>query len=403
MGCNQPRMEKSNDILLTRLAVTSIHTIESKNVLKLLKNVDIDNTSEKFVYLHVMVKNTNRNAKIVKYMIKDKCTSTRVVDFEHQIALNAHVLFLVNPVSGKRKGMSKMKKLKPILDLLKINYTIIITATQNHIQDIEFTKYSKIVFLSGDGLIYDFCQLAIKKNLMSIPVAIIKSGTGNALATSVDCLDSHVALLTALYGDTKDMTLTKYEFIDQCSYSFLGFYWGLIADIDLGSERFRCVGPLRTEIAAVYFMLKHKKYKGLLKYKTEDNDYESVEVDLSCFLAMTLPFLDEEHFGCPYARLSDKYIHIIHKDLKLGDGLTLLLNGRDLDKFLGMNWNYIKTTEYELEPLGSNSLFDLDGEFVPYIKFKASVSDLSMTVMVPHWLDEDKTTSTTSHVNIESE
>ena len=375
---------------------------EFKSLKKLLKSIEVDSTSKKYVALSIDVKNANKNSKVTRYILEEM-ESTDILIGSQTIKTysNDNVLFLVNPVSGKKKGKSIMMKIEPTLVALKLKYTAIITKSQTHMSEIDFTPFSKIVFISGDGLIFDYLQMAVTKNLLDIPIAILKAGTGNALSTSLDILDFNIALLIALYGSSRRMNLTKYNFTDKQVYSFLGFYWALIADIDLGSEGFRFVGPLRTDLAAVYYMLKHKRYDGILKYKDND-EWVTRKINVSCFLAMTLPYLDEEHYGCPWARLEDKYIHIVYKDFRLKDGLSLLLNGRDLEAFEKLKMDYIKTTEYELEPLGKPSLLDLDGEFVPFGKLTAKVTDLGVILMAPEWLNEDILTSTDSNINKEN-
>lgn len=47
-------------------------------------------------------------------------------------------------------------------------------------------------------------------------------------------------------------------------YSFLILGWGLISDIDILSETMRCIEEVRPYIAAVYFIMKKRKYKGRL-------------------------------------------------------------------------------------------------------------------------------------------
>eukprot|EP00834_Sanchytrium_tribonematis_P008650 NODE_1097_length_2219_cov_0.195755.p1 type:complete len:371 gc:universal NODE_1097_length_2219_cov_0.195755:275-1387(+) len=367
--------------LITSLPVSESSIKSFRSLKKALKSNIVDPTSKEYVDLYLEFKNPNNNAKCISYIIEKSNKTT------HSTHSNELVLFLVNPVSGKRQGTKIMKKMKKYVKLLKINHEIIYTKHSKHIQEINFSKYSKIIFISGDGLIFDYIQLAVTKNHLNIPIAIVKGGTGNALATSVDCLDPFIALLTALYGNPFKMTLTHYQFKSASYYSFLGLFWGLIADIDLKSERFRFAGALRTELGAVYFMLKRTQYHGKLTYlNLNNNQQETTEVDATCFLAMTLPFLDEEHFGCPVAKLQDPFIHIVYKNMKLKDGLVLLLNGRDLKQFNQIGMTYLKTTEFALEPL-NDGVFDLDGEHVPWEPFHAKMTDLTVPVMCPPWFE----------------
>ena len=376
-----------------------------------------DKTDKKYLNLSIVVKNPSLNSEITKVILEPATENDKKVlrtnnfdenhDFKtdktvllsetgnsanpstnNNLEYNKHVLFLVNPVSGRKKGKKTIDRIEPLLKILKVNYTIVLTRSQNHIAEMNFAPYSKIIFVSGDGLIFDYVQVAVKKKLLHIPIAILKCGTGNALATAIDALDPDIALLSSLYGSCRPLDLTKYTFLSKDFFSFLGLFWGLIADIDLGSERFRCMGMLRTEIAAVYYLLKKRKYRAKLTYK-EDAVMIEKEVDLTCFMAMSLPFLDEEHFGCPDARLNDNRIHIVHDNLSIKKGIGLLTNGRNPEKFRKMNWNYLTTSEFTLSPIGKKSFMDLDGEFMEYGFLSAVVCNSTMKIMTPEWLDED--------------
>eukprot|EP00834_Sanchytrium_tribonematis_P003705 NODE_153_length_15389_cov_1.201439.p3 type:complete len:398 gc:universal NODE_153_length_15389_cov_1.201439:11885-10692(-) len=391
-------------IFLTYFGVSTAVNNEYKSLEVALKDLlpITDETSKKIVKFSFIVKNTNRKAAVKRYSLEtvEQCEnsdnlieirSNRTSELQNQ---NNHILVLVNPKSGKKKGRKIIDKVEPLLKLMNLNFTIIITKSQRHIDEINFAMYSKIIFISGDGLIFDYLQVSVKKQTLDIPIAVIKAGTGNALATCLDCLDFEIALLTAIFGQTKQLDLTKYTFNTLQYYSLLGFFWGLLSDIDLGSEKFRCMGRLRTEIAAVYYLLRKKNYEGVLSYR-QGNTFKEEKINMTCFLALSLPFLDEEHFGCPYARLSDGYIHILHNKLSIKNGLKMLLDGRDAKKFKSIKWTYVKTTEYTLTPTTNKTLMDLDGEFMPHSKLCAIVSpSLKIQVMAPEWLDEDIMTGT---------
>lgn len=51
--------------------------------------------------------------------------------------------------------------------------------------------------------------------------------------------------------------------------------WGIIADIDIESEKFRSIGSLRYTIAAILFLLKRRTYSGRLFLLKADSVHES--------------------------------------------------------------------------------------------------------------------------------
>jgi len=52
-------------------------------------------------------------------------------------------------------------------------------------------------------------------------------------------------------------------------YSFLSITYGIIADIDLESEKIRFMGPLRFDIYGLIRFLNLRTYKGILYYSTD--------------------------------------------------------------------------------------------------------------------------------------
>ena len=180
--------------------------------------------------LSILVKNPNKNATITKYIletIKDNDQYSNN-DIENNNLLNQTILVLVNPMSGKKQGQQVFDKVNRLLRSLAIKFDVVFTKSQRHIQEIHFKQYSKILFISGDGLIFDYLQLAVVNNHLDIPISIIKAGTGNALSSSIDTNNFEVSILTALYGKTSLIDITKYTLLEKDYYSILGFFWGIL-------------------------------------------------------------------------------------------------------------------------------------------------------------------------------
>ncbi|GFS28880.1 sphingosine kinase 2 [Trichonephila inaurata madagascariensis] len=63
------------------------------------------------------------------------------------------------------------------------------------------------------------------------------------------------------------MDLVRVETPKECFYSFLSIGWGLMADIDIESERLRALGEARFAVWAVVRAIGLRKYKGKLSYR----------------------------------------------------------------------------------------------------------------------------------------
>lgn len=71
------------------------------------------------------------------------------------------------------------------------------------------------------------------------------------------------SVLNVIHGQIVPMDLVKVETEKECFFSFLSVGWGLMADIDIESERLRAIGEARFAVWGVIRAL--GKYKFILK------------------------------------------------------------------------------------------------------------------------------------------
>ena len=135
-----------------------------------------------------------------------------------------------------------------------------------------------------------------------LPIAAVPGGTGNGLAKSVlfECGEECTALnavFVALKGKAAPLDLSLVITTDQQRYhSFLLLGWGLIADIDLKSEGMRWMGETRLYMAAVYFAMRHRRYRGRLYFYTGTVPHilTNGTTTAANIPTVTLPPLDQE-------------------------------------------------------------------------------------------------------------
>ncbi|XP_016986951.1 sphingosine kinase 1 [Drosophila rhopaloa] len=211
------------------------------------------------------------------------------------------LLILLNPKSGSGKGRELFQKqVAPLLTEAEAQYELQITTHPQYAKEFVRTRkdllerYSGIVVASGDGLFYEVLnglmeRMDWRKACRMLPLGIIPCGSGNGLAKSVahHCNEPYEpkpilhATLTCIAGKSTPMDVVRVELAPRdkhfVMYSFLSVGWGLIADIDIESERLRSIGAQRFTLWAIKRLITLRTYKGRVSYLLAKNP-KNVEV-----------------------------------------------------------------------------------------------------------------------------
>ncbi|KAJ2158115.1 Sphingosine kinase 1 [Coemansia sp. RSA 552] len=207
---------------------------------------------------------------------------------------DANVLVFLNPVSGKRKSLKLFETvIRPIFEIGCTEYTLKVTSSSGHASEFarneDLSGYTAIVAVSGDGLLHEILNGLLLRpdwsKYRNIPLGIIPTGTGNGLAKSLDCIwpeQAAVAIVKAQKRPIDIMCATLAS--GHVEYCFLSMTWGLIADIDIESERMRWAGPARLDLYGTIRLMNLRYYGGRLHYlpatvepDSEDNQESSKE------------------------------------------------------------------------------------------------------------------------------
>ncbi|KAI5718966.1 hypothetical protein M8J76_002938 [Diaphorina citri] len=118
-----------------------------------------------------------------------------------------------------------------------------------------------IIVLGGDGILYEIINGLMERAdwctvLQTITLGIVPCGSGNGLAKSISHMSQEphdqnpvlVSTLNIVQGVSTPMDLIRAQTKSQVVFSFLSIGWGLLADIDIESERIRAVGSQRFAI-----------------------------------------------------------------------------------------------------------------------------------------------------------
>uniref|UniRef100_A0A8C4L5I3 sphingosine kinase n=1 Tax=Equus asinus asinus TaxID=83772 RepID=A0A8C4L5I3_EQUAS len=201
---------------------------------------------------------------------------------QRQLPRPCHVLVLLNPCGGKGKALELFRShVQPLLAQEDVSFKLLLTERRNHARELvraeELGHWDALVVMSGDGLMHEVVnglmerpdwETAIQKPLCSLP-----AGSGNALAASVnhyqvtdeDLLTNCTLLLCRrLLAPMNLLSLQTASGLRL--FSVLSLAWGFIADVDLESEKFRCLGEVRFTLGTFLRLAALRIYRGQLAY-----------------------------------------------------------------------------------------------------------------------------------------
>nr|XP_017221217.1 PREDICTED: sphingosine kinase 2-like isoform X4 [Daucus carota subsp. sativus] len=109
------------------------------------------------------------------------------------------------------------------------------------------------------------------ESAIRMPLGVVPAGTGNGMAKSL--LDTVGQPCTALYavlaiirGHRRSLDVATILQGDTRFYSVLMLAWGLVADIDIESEKFRWMGSARMDFYALLRIIHLRTYNGQLYF-----------------------------------------------------------------------------------------------------------------------------------------
>ncbi|XP_074875275.1 sphingosine kinase 2 [Buteo buteo] len=166
-----------------------------------------------------------------------------------------------------------------------ISFNLIQTERANHARElvtgISLDEWDGIVTVSGDGLLYEVVNGLMDRPdwaaALRMPLGILPCGSGNALAAAINF---HAGLAPALglsllqnctvllcRGTPSPLDLVSVTTASGARvFSFLSVAWGLVADVDIESERLRRLGPARFALGTAARLLALHTYRGRLSY-----------------------------------------------------------------------------------------------------------------------------------------
>ena len=208
------------------------------------------------------------------------------------------LLVLINPVSGAGAAERTFRdQCEPVLRHAGCELEVVVTQRQFHATEIcreaDLGLLAGIVSVGGDGLLAEICEgltsRADAPAAMRTPLGVLPGGSGNAVATSLAFAADERASATSTGARNAAFLIAKggVRDVDMAVVwqdpaaagqpalrraSFLSLEWGVIADVDIESERYRCCGATRFIVSTVERICCLRDYRGALSYLPEAAD-----------------------------------------------------------------------------------------------------------------------------------
>ncbi|KAI8102529.1 hypothetical protein M9435_006127 [Picochlorum sp. BPE23] len=182
------------------------------------------------------------------------------------------ILIIMNPKSGTGNAEALIEKYAlPVLQAAQARIDKIVTKAPRHAteiaKDVTVGKYDVIMSAGGDGTFHEIVQGLLDRVdwedcVSKVHLVQIPCGSGNALAASTGIWDVSSAAYTAIKGRVSRMDVASIiqPKTRRRLYSFLSVTYGLVANLDIGTEHLRWMGGNRFIWGAIQEIFSQKTY-----------------------------------------------------------------------------------------------------------------------------------------------
>ncbi|XP_062207080.1 sphingosine kinase 2-like isoform X2 [Phragmites australis] len=335
------------------------------------------------------------------------------------------LFIFVNPFGGKKCAKKIYEtEIRPLFEAVGVSITMQETQYQGHAREVasslDLAKYDGIVCVSGDGVLVEVVNGILQRTdweeAIMMPIGVVPAGTGNGMAKSLLHAASETysvsnAVFAIIKGHTQSLDVCTILQGEKKFFSVLLMTWGLVADIDIESEKYRWMGSARFDFYAVLRIMNLRKYCGSIQFvpapgyeaygepveQVDNCIVECQEQNGKCHLSSypgpsdgfkgsdwrfvhgpfvavwinNVPWAAEDIMAAPEAKFSDGYMDaVIVRDCPKADLLALLMKMSDGSYVKSPYVTYLKVRSFQLSPgqLVENpkrgGIIDVDGEVI---------------------------------------
>lgn len=323
------------------------------------------------------------------------------------------ILMIVNPKSGKGDADALIENYcLPILEAAGVCVDKRVTEAPHHATEImhetDVSGYDIILSAGGDGTFHEILQGLLlrddwKECTDSMSLMQVPCGSGNALAASYGIWGVATAAYVAIKGrkSSIDVATIIQPSTNTIIFSFLSVTFGLIANLDIGTENLRWMGGQRFIWGAIKEILSQRVYACHVRYIENDESLENTTVssaykgpplqflgplvsdegtcrdvqgiddtweqvsgDFQLFSMSNLPWLDMNFNLHPHARMYGGSYNFLYCLGKQGIMKSLRLM---TDSEKGLHMHLIEERQvkaFRIDPVAENTWLVIDGEAI---------------------------------------
>ncbi|KAI3623028.1 LCB4 [Malassezia furfur] len=362
------------------------------------------------------------------------------------------ILVIANPVGGQGNGKRVLDtQVVPLFRAAHCALTVFETRGRSdafrYVHAMDVHEFDALVCVGGDGTLHEIVNgLAARTDaaaaLAALPLVPVPCGSGNGAYVSLHGahrFNVALACLSALKGAThaqelcvvtQDAALFRTRPIYPLTghaqdgrtyvqyYSFLSQAIGLMADIDLGTERFRFLGDLRFSLgcaaaraapcrapAAVGADVRALRYGSVLDAHAapaplrldaplpegDEGAWRRVDEPVSTLYGGKMPYVARSLMAFPYASAADGAMEILlqTQSSSFVQKLASVVDGERGEHVEHPGVHYFKVEAFRVTPHvpTHGHYLSIDGEMVPYGAFQVEVAPLRMMLAS---LDDDE-------------
>ena len=310
-------------------------------------------------------------------------------------------LVLINPVSGARLGQKIMARCRPLFVAAGVVATEVVTTHSGHagemVAALALDEYDAVITVGGDGVLYEAVNALMARADADVAAArlalgVLPAGSGNGVATSLlraagEPLDALSMAFQLVRGRAQPLDLWRVTQADRVGYGFLSLEWAMASDIDLGSEKWRWMGPIRFDLYALLRLVTQWRYKGTLRMRERGTtEWKSVDGTFVMLWAMNLKWPSTEVQLAPRADFADGLADVLVVQRvargKMIRAFLDLSSGAHADK----PWfQYYKVEEFEIDPEPRTrrqpGYLAIDGEEWPLARTSVLVLPRKLTLL----------------------
>ncbi|KAL1195140.1 Sphingosine kinase 1 [Cardamine amara subsp. amara] len=328
------------------------------------------------------------------------------------------LLVFVNPFGGNKTARKIfIEEVKPLFEDANIQLEVQETKYQLHakemVRSIDVSRYDGIVCVSGDGILVEVVNGLLERpdwrTALKLPIGMIPAGSGNGMIKSLlhpvglPC-SAKSATISIIRGRTRSLDVATISQGTTKFFSVLMLAWGLVADIDIESEKFRWMGSARFDIYGLQRILCLRQYNGRILFvpapgfesygqpasysvdkelpvsdkalgyqgpdtKLEDLEWREMKGPFVSVWLHNVPWGAENTLAAPNAKFSDGFLDlIVMKDSPKLALLSLMTKLNDGTHVQSPYASYLKVKAFVLEPgtridePDKEGIIDSDGE-----------------------------------------